>query len=589
MELDHTQAARSGSAIRFGGIRSSVAFLLLLLAVFICLAGRCFYLQHLKSEHFRSISQRQQHKLVSEKPQRGEILDCRGRVLAASSKIRTVFAEPRIVKDVSEFGRKLGPLLRVPPDQVTELVLKSKNPGFVKLTVGASEDQCQRASKIYGVGIESQWQRSWPTGCLASHVVGFTSADNRGLGGIELEFDRELRGIPSQNVFFADAFRRPIAVKKQNGVLQDGAGIILTIDATIQQFARAELDKRLDEFRAESGVAIVAEPKTGAILATVSLPDYEPERAGLVDANNLRNRALTDQYEPGSILKPIVAAIALDAGVVNTGGKIHCEDGFYSGKGFGKITEYRNHRFGDMTVAQILIKSSNIGMAKVGQRLGSDRMYAGLRVFGFGRRTGVDLPGEVEGLLRRPGDWTGYSVTRIPFGQEISVTAMQLVRAFCVLANGGHAVRPHVVRAMVDHNGKVIKQNGGQRTRVGFVVKPEVAKWIVNEALVGVVNEGTGSRAKLEKWQVFGKTGTANIAKEDERGYSDTDYVASFIAGAPADDPAVLVLVSIRKPDKSLGKGYTGGAVASPVAAAILEKTLNYLKVPPTVKPGRSL
>jgi stage V sporulation protein D (sporulation-specific penicillin-binding protein) len=177
-------------------------------------------------------------------------------------------------------------------------------------------------------------------------------------------------------------------------------------------------------------------------------------------------------------------------------------------------------------------------------------------------------------------------VTRIPFGQEITVTAIQLVRAFCILANGGRVVRPYLVRAIVDARGSILMARESEIedrvSRLGYIVKPQVAKWIVTDALVGVVNEGTGKRAKLEKWQVFGKSGTANIAKSNERGYSESDYVASFIAGAPADDPAIVVLVSIRKPNKKLGKGYTGGAVASPVAAKIIEKTLNYLGVPPT-------
>jgi cell division protein FtsI/penicillin-binding protein 2 len=228
-------------------------------------------------------------------------------------------------------------------------------------------------------------------------------------------------------------------------------------------------------------------------------------------------------------------------------------------------------------VSEILIHSSNIGMAKIGQRLGKERLYKGLRLFGFGKRAGIDLPGEADGLLWGTRNWTGYSVTRIPFGQEITVTSMQLVRAFCILANRGRMVRPFLVKAVVDSKGNITELKR-PLPPVGYIVKPEVAEWIVSEALVGVVNEGTGKRAKLEKWQVFGKTGTANIAKSDERGYSDNDYVASFIAGAPAEDPAIVVLVSFRKPNKSLGKGYTGGVVASPVAGAIIEKTLNYLE-----------
>jgi cell division protein FtsI/penicillin-binding protein 2 len=281
------------------------------------------------------------------------------------------------------------------------------------------------------------------------------------------------------------------------------------------------------------------------------------------------------------MLKPIAAAIALDTGIVNTYERIFCEDGSYSGKGFGRIGEYDNHKYGNLTVREILVKSSNIGMAKIGQRLKRQKLYNGLKLFGFGKKTGIDLPGEVPALLRPPGQWTGYSETRIPFGQEITVTAIQMVRAFCVLANGGHAVTPYVVKAVVDNEGNIIKLNRPSPP-VGYVIKPEVAKWLVTDALVGVVNErdngGTGWRAKLDKWQVFGKTGTANIAKSDSRGYSNRDYIASFIAGAPAENPEIVVLVSVRKPNRSLGKGYTGGAVASPVAGKIIEKTLTYLQ-----------
>jgi cell division protein FtsI (penicillin-binding protein 3) len=282
-------------------------------------------------------------------------------------------------------------------------------------------------------------------------------------------------------------------------------------------------------------------------------------------------------FEPGSVIKPIAAAIAIDSGVVNLNEKIFCENGSYHGRGFGQIGEYGNHRFADLTVREILVQSSNIGMAKIGQRLGGEKLYKGLKLFGFGKKTGIDLPGESEGLLWPVEKWTGYSVTRIPFGQEISVTAIQLVRAFCILANGGLCVEPYVVKAIVGNDGRLVKMKRPPPA-VGYVVKPEVANWLVSEAMTGVVNEGTGKKAALKKWQVFGKTGTANIAKKDEKGYSERDYVASFIGGTPVEQPAVVVLVSIRKPNVKLGKGYTGGTVAAPIAAKILEKTLNYLE-----------
>ena len=563
-------------------IRITIAMFTLLIVALGLLIWRCWYLQYSKAEHYSAVSIKQQEGFIGLKPQRGVILDCRGRVLAASNEVQTIFAEPRLLDDPKETSTALAPILDMGAHIICELINDSKNPGFAKIVIGADVNQCIAADRVYGVGVQSDWQRHYPMGGLTAHVVGFTSIDNLGLEGIELQYQKELTGSAGKNVFLADAFRRPVRLKQISGV-SDGVGIILTIDATIQQFAHAELSKQVESYQAESGVAVVAEPKTGAILAMVSMPDFDPTNLNSADANDLRNRTISDQFEPGSLIKPIIVAIALDDKTVNRTEKIFCENGSYSGKGFGRIGEYRRG-FADLTVREILVNSSNIGMAKIGQRMGKGKLYKGLTFFGFGKETGIDLPGEAPGLLWPPEKWTGYSVTRIPFGQEITVTAMQLVRGFCILANGGHPVRPHLVRAMVDNNGEIIPRpyfETAKQSNIGYVVSPEVAKWVVTDPMVGVVNEGTGTRAKLKKWKVFGKTGTANIAKPNERGYSERDYVASFVAGAPADDPAVIVLVSIRRPNVSLGKGYTGGAVASPVAAAILEKTLTYLEKHP--------
>jgi len=571
-------------------IRLTISFLLVLIVVFAALTGWCFYLQYYRSDYYNSACLEQYRGRVPRKAQRGAILDCRGRVLAASNKIQTIFAEPRIIKDPKSTSNKLARIVDMGAHEICKFILESKNPGFVRIKEKAEANECEAARGIYGIGVQSDWQRHYPMGSLAAQAVGFTSADNRGLGGIELKYNKELSGVASQKIFFADVRHRPIrpsAISSGSNTRgKDGCGIILTIDATIQQFAREELSRQYESYEAESAVAIVAEPKSGAILAMVSLPDFEPGDIRPADVNNFRNRVITDEFEPGSIIKPIVAAIALDANVVNDREKIFCENGNYHGKGFGRIGEYRQG-YGDLTLREILVNSSNIGMAKIGQRLGKDKFYEGLAHFGFGKKTGIDLPGETDGLLWPAQKWTGYSVTRIPFGQEISVTAIQLVRAFCVLANGGRSVRPYIVKAIVDNDGEIIKlrqasHNPGQ---IGYVVRPEVAKWIVSEAMVGVVNEGTGKRARLHQWQVFGKTGTANIAKSKEKGYSDSDYIASFVAGAPAEEPDVIVLVSIRKPNKKLGKGYTGGVVAAPVAAKIIERTLPYLGVPEQAEP----
>ena len=550
---------------------------LLVIGSLLALGGRCLYLQYFRADFYRQASLKQQRAYTQRQPQRGAILDCRGRVLAASNNVQIIFAEPRVIEDAKTTSSELAPFVDMGAHIICQLIMESRNPGFAKIKTTSDPNECAAAQKIHGIGVLSEGQRHYPTGRVTANLVGFTSRDNRGLEGIELAYDEELSGSPAQNIFLADVRRRPIALKEHEGVLTNGVGIVLTIDSTIQQFVRDELVKQYESYEAESAVAVVAEPTTGAILAMVSLPDFDPAEAGSTDPNNFRSRTITDWYEPGSIIKPFVVAVALDAGVVNKTETIFCENGSYSGKGFGRIGEYQRG-FGDLTVAEILINSSNIGMAKIGQRLGKDRLYAGMRLFGFGGKTGIELPGEVPGLLRSPGEWDGYSVTRIPFGHEICVTAMQLVRAFCILANGGRLVRPFMVRAIVQPDGRITELN--QPTApVGYIIKPQVAEWIVKDALVRVITEGTGKRAQLKKWKLFGKTGTANIARSDTKGFSESDYVASFIAGAPVDDPAIVVLVSIRKPNRALGKGYTGGVVAAPVAARIIERTLNYLGV----------
>lgn len=569
-------------------VQITIIVSLLLIGSFLALIGRCFYLQYYRAEHFTQASLRQQRYLMSRQPQRGAILDCRGRVLAASNKVQVIFAEPRVIEDAKETSSQLAPLVDMGAHEICRLILESQNPGFAKIRTTPDANDYSAVLRIRGIGVQSDWQRHYPMGRLTANLIGFTSLDNRGLEGIELAYDKPLSGSAARNIFFADVRRRPIRFKEQEGILTNGVGIILTIDSTIQQFVRQELVKQYESYQAESAVAVVAEPKTGAILAMVSLPDFDPADIQTTDPNNFRSRAITDWYEPGSIIKPFVVAVALDAGTIGRNETFFCENGNYSGKGFGRIGEYREG-FGDLTVREILIKSSNVGMAKIGQRTGKDKLYNGLTLFGFGKKTGIELPGEVEGLLRPASQWTGYSVTRIPFGQEICVTSMQLVRAFCILANGGRLVRPFMVRAIVDHDGNIINSKldpsgtklpaSGGVPPVGYIIKPEVAEWVVHNALVGVIEEGTGKRAHLDKWQVFGKSGTANIARSDAKGYSEDDYVASFIAGAPVEDPAIVVLVSIRKPKRSLGKGYSGGTVAAPVAGKIIERTLNYLDV----------
>ncbi len=563
-----------------GKIKTTIFLFALLITAFLLLIWRCFYLQYFKSEHYQKASEKQQQTRFVQKPQRGTIFDCESNILAASKKLQVIFADPCLIKDPESTADQLESILKIPAIKIYDTITKSTNKRFVKILTGANDQQCSQASKITGIGIQYDWERYYPTGRLACHITGFTSSDNQGLEGLELKDDKMLSGSDGRHTFFADASRRPIRLKSHDATLLEGYSIILTIDTTIQQIAREELTKQYKEFEAESAIAIVIKPKTGAILAMVSLPDFDPNDIPEKDMDRLRNRAITDQFEPGSILKPIVVALALDDGVIKKNQMIDCENGSYSGKGFGTIGEYQGHHFGILKLREVLIKSSNIGMAKIGQKMGKSRLYNGLKLFRFGQKTGIELPGEISGMLWPPSQWTGYSVTRIPFGQEITVTALQILQAYCILANEGHYVQPFLVKAIINDD-KIMKLK--QPTPpVASIIKPEVAKWIINDPLVGVINEkengGTGWRAKLEKWQVFGKTGTADMASKNQRGYDENAMIASFIAGAPVNNPQVLTLVTIFRPNKSLGKGYSGGVAAAPAAGKIIERTLTYME-----------
>lgn len=555
-------------------------FLLLAIAAFALLGWRLFVLQYVKSSDYAQISQRQQNAVVPERAQRGFIVDARGRLLAASNISYTIFVEPRRLTDLQaaqQTALQLSRYVGIKSDDLLHLIQTAKNPGYLPIQhdIDALTRDAILSARIPAVAVEPRWKRFYPSGSLTAHVVGFLGADQTALAGLELYYDKILKGVEGRSVYIVDALRRPIAANPDSAVeSQDGYSLILTLDATVQEFVRSALQKKIDEYQAESGIGIVMNPYTGAILAMVSLPDFDPEQFSKTDPQRMKNRVLLDVYEPGSIIKPIAAAIALDNGSVGFNESFDCENGFWARY---RIGEFGNHRYGVLSVREILIHSSNVGMAKIGLKMGNKKLYDGMRLFGFGEKTGIDLPGEEPGVLHPIKNWSGWSVTRIPFGHEISVTALQMARAYCILANGGSLVRPHVVRAIVDRKGQIVeyKQPTGG---IGYVIKPEVARWIVQQALVGVVNEGTGDQAKMKVCQVWGKTGTANIALPGG-GYDTTNYVASFVGGAPADKPAVVVMVSIRRPNRALGKGYSGGRVAAPVVREILENTLPYLGV----------
>ena len=563
-------------------IRSKTALILLLLigAGFIGVTVRCFYLQYYKNNYYQQTSIRSQQSNFIEQPKRGAILDCRGRILAASYVSDTIFVEPRAVGDIKATAKELAAIIDLSATEITKTILTARNAGYAPIIadIRLTDEQRKRIQKIDGIGIESKWKRYYPMGNAAVHAVGFIGTDGKGMSGLELEYDKMLRGTFGGSTFFSDAARRPISLERFGGSAQDGCDVVLTLDSTIQEIAHSALKKQVAEYQAESGVAMVMDPCSGAVLAMVSLPDFDPVTLKGADEKSLGNHILSDPFEPGSIIKPVIASWAIETGSIHKDDVIFCENGSYSGKGFGTIGEYHSGGFGNLPISGILANSSNIGMAKIGQKMGAAKLYEGAKLFGFGRKTGIDLPGEDAGIVWPLKVWTGYSVARVPFGHEISTTSMQMACAFCALANHGKPIRPHLVKALVNNAGNKIKMEEPAQT-AGYIISEKTARWIVEEALVKVVQEGTGKKAAIEGREVWGKTGTANIANKGKGGYDEQNYVASFIGGSPAKEPAVVVLVSIRKPNRSLGKGYAGGAVSAPVAKEILENTLTYLKL----------
>jgi len=356
-----------------------------LTVIFVLLGVRCFYLQHIKKEHYQAKLSKQQKLSIKQRGQRGVIVDSRGRYLAVSKPVEKVFADPAILEEYKDTAAQLQDILNMPGHEICQLMTKKPGSRFVVIKEGITPEQREmiRSRNIYGIGIHKDWQRDYPMGSLFSHVVGLESSKKQWSEGIERWYYDTLSGVSGRNTYFVDTFRRPIGVGGESSVPVMGTSLILTLDATIQKFTRDALFQRCKEYEAEAGMAVVMEPNTGAVLAMSCYPDFDPSDISS-NPENRRNRLLTDPFEPGSIFKPIFTAIALDLGVISKGTQIYCERGEYRGKGFGRIGEYGDHEYGNLTPREIIINSSNIGMAKMGQMMakkrGKQKMYDAIKL-----------------------------------------------------------------------------------------------------------------------------------------------------------------------------------------------------------------
>jgi cell division protein FtsI (penicillin-binding protein 3) len=414
-------------------------------------------------------------------------------------------------------------------------------------------------------------RRFYPNGKLLGHILGFAGMDNEGLSGVEEAFDDLLAGGEVAYVVERDALGRHVFPTDADYLRPaHGADLTLTIDEVIQYHVERELDRLMETSHPKAAHVVVMEPRTGAILAMAVRPEFDPNRAGRYRAADFRNRIITDPYEPGSTLKVFVAAAALDAGVVKLTETIDCENGRLPLRG-GAMHDH--HAYDRLSYAEVLSKSSNIGSAKVAMRLGPERLYEALRNFGFGERTGVELRGESPGVLPPVSRWSGRSIASVAIGQELMVSPLQLVTAASAIANGGWLVRPHLIERVRRADGVTVTEP----ERVRRVVSARTAA-ALREALVAVAGpDGTAPDAAVPGYRVAGKTGTAQKAAHDRRGYAPGKYVASFLGMVPADDPRLVILVVVDEPQ---GKHY-GGQVAGPVFREIAGPALAYLGVHP--------
>jgi cell division protein FtsI (penicillin-binding protein 3) len=545
----------------------------LFIVLFLAVVARTFYLQVIDSDRLQKLAERQHQRAVPLTPDRGTIYDRTGNPLAVSVEMDSCYAEPRAIKNPAATASKLAPLLQMSVAELQKKLTGSR--GFVWLARRLTPETAQQVKGLglEGIAFVKETKRFYPNAEIASHVLGFTGLDPSGLEGIELKFDSTIMGNTGYLVTERDALGRDIGLMKT--VIKKaskGGNVHLTLDKNIQYIAEKELTKAVLSSGARAGMAFVMEPQTGKVLAIANYPTFNPNAHDKYSTNELRNRAVCDSFEPGSTFKVFLVAASLQEGIVSPSDGFNCENGSYA---IGGRVIHDTHRYGYLKVADVLKYSSNIGAAKMGSRLGSERLFSYLRNFGFGERTGIELPGEATGYLRDRKQWFGVDLATISFGQGVSATVVQQCAAISAIANGGVVMKPYLVEKITSESGEVLQEfEPGVRRRV---LSAEVSA-TVTRMMESVTGEGgTGTNAAVAGYRVAGKTGTAQKVDPLTRGYSVDKRTASFVGFVPADKPRLTIMVVIDEPKTS----PYGGVVAAPAFREIAHQSLCYLKVAP--------
>jgi len=541
------------------------------IVLFMAIGAKAFYLQVYHSPWLSQKASSQYEKSLKSSGKRGTVYDRNLREMAVTVDVASIAARPSEIKNLQSTSKALAKALNTNSSKINQ-ILKSKSPFvWIKRQASPKETEAVSALGLDGIEFVPERNRFYPNKTLASQALGFTGLDGYGLEGIEFAYDRYLRGSDNNLTVFKDALGQVFDEKQKSNGHIDGHNIILTIDSTIQYIAENALAEAVEDCPAKSGMAIVMEPQTGAILAMAHYPFFNPNAYSDFNKEVWRNRAITDPFEPGSTMKIFSAAAAIESGNVKAHDIFYCENGSYK---LGKNVVHDIKKFGWLSLQQIIKYSSNIGAVKVSEKLGPEKLYLMFRRFGFGEKTEIDSPGETAGSLSPYQSWTTVDTGSIAFGYGISVSALQLITAVSAIANDGILMKPYFVQAITDESGQPLKQFQPQPIR--RVIKEQTARTIKAIMKTVITSGGTGTNAALENYTVCGKTGTTR--KLDQSGtYSDSKHIASFVGFTPADKPQLAILVVIDEPQGQ----YFGGTVAAPVFRKIAQETLNYLNITP--------
>ena len=561
--------------------RMAVFMLACLMVFLLGLGGRLWYINTAMRDRLIQRAQEQRRSATIVPARRGMIMDRKGRVVAATEFLPDVFVDPSRITDMDALAQKLAPPLNLTPERIKARIKERPASHFVVLAQRVDEftEEAVRELKDPSVGFEARPVRTYPLGKSMAHVLGWVGRDGSGMEGIELQFDARLRGTSGRRATIRDVRRRGIMPAEEGAVEPvDGGHVVLTIDAELQRITEAALERGVQRVQAESGVAVVISPATGEVLAMTCYPGFDPANAEEAPAKLRRNRTVTDPTEPGSTFKPFIASGAIEGSYVSLTEQIDCHMGQ---KYFGTRLIQDVKKCGMLDLRGILTYSSNIGMSIIAERMGNPALHNTVRRFGFGSQTGIEYPGEAEGLVRPLRKWGKLTTQSVAMGYEISATPLQLAVAFSAIVNDGVLMRPRLVSQVLGPHGEVTRDNT-QPVVVNRVITSKTAQLLTQDLLAAVVEEGSGRHAKLDHYKVSGKSGTAKLPFPNQKGYESGQYMGAFLGASsikPDGPPELAVVVMIRRPDATLG--YYGGAVAAPVVGEILQHSLAYLQVPP--------